>query len=73
MEYDRAVELGKPRLVFFIVHPATLPLVQSRTQMLHYALRGLHPALRLALETIVAFRMPAATKRSRRCGCAQSL
>ncbi len=39
--------------------PATLPLVQSRTHILDYALRGLAPTLREALDHIVAFRMPA--------------
>jgi tetratricopeptide (TPR) repeat protein len=39
--------------------PTSLPLVQSRTQILDYALRGLTKNVREALHTLVGFRMPA--------------
>lgn len=39
--------------------PASLPLVQSRTHILQYALQGLSAEHRQVLHTIVGFRMPA--------------
>jgi hypothetical protein len=39
--------------------PTSLPLVQSRTQILDYALRGLTKNVRKVLCTLVGFRMPA--------------
>jgi tetratricopeptide (TPR) repeat protein len=39
--------------------PTSLPLVQSRTQILDYALRGLTKNVREVLLTLVGFRMPA--------------
>jgi tetratricopeptide (TPR) repeat protein len=39
--------------------PTSLPLVQYRTHILEFALNGLSQATREALNTIVAFRMPA--------------
>lgn len=39
--------------------PTSLPLVQSRTQILDYALRGLIKNVREVLHTLVGFRMPA--------------
>jgi predicted HTH transcriptional regulator len=38
--------------------PTTLPLVQSRTHILHYALAGLDDHVLEVLRTLVAFRMP---------------
>jgi tetratricopeptide (TPR) repeat protein len=40
-------------------NPTSLPLVQSRTQILDYALRGLTKNVREVLNTLVGFRMPA--------------
>jgi tetratricopeptide (TPR) repeat protein len=39
--------------------PASLPLVQSRTHILEYALQGLSAQVRDVLHTLIAFRMPA--------------
>ena len=39
--------------------PTSLPLQQSRTHILHFALQGLTTALRQVTETVAAFRMPA--------------
>jgi hypothetical protein len=39
--------------------PASLPLVQSRTHILEFALRGLSVQVREVLHTLVGFRMPA--------------
>jgi tetratricopeptide (TPR) repeat protein len=39
--------------------PTSLPLVQSRNQILDYALRGLTTNVREVLQTLVGFRMPA--------------
>jgi tetratricopeptide (TPR) repeat protein len=40
--------------------PARLPLVQVRSHVLEFALRGLDQSARAALDTLAAFRMPAA-------------
>jgi hypothetical protein len=39
--------------------PASLPLVQSRTHILQFALEGLSTKVREALHTLIGFRMPA--------------
>lgn len=39
--------------------PTSLPLVQSRTHILEYALKGLSTTVREVLRTLVGFRMPA--------------
>jgi tetratricopeptide (TPR) repeat protein len=39
--------------------PTSLPLVQSRTHILEFALNGLSPSVREVLHTLVGFRMPA--------------
>jgi tetratricopeptide (TPR) repeat protein len=61
--------------------PASLPLVQSRTHILEFALNGLSPKVREVLHTLVGFRMPAsyATLEAllvgpdKACGAAQDL
>ena len=39
--------------------PTSLPLIQSRTHILEFALSGLSPKIREVLHTLVGFRMPA--------------
>src|SRR5262249_38889048 len=39
--------------------PTSLPLVQSRTHILEFALNGLSPQIREVLHTLVGFRLPA--------------
>ena len=61
--------------------PASLPLVQSRTHILEFALRGLTRELREVLHTLVGFRMPASyatleallVGKKKACGSAQEL
>jgi tetratricopeptide (TPR) repeat protein len=61
--------------------PTSLPLVQSRTQILDYALRGLTKSVREVLHTLVGFRMPASyatldallVGRNKACDSAQEL
>lgn len=61
--------------------PTSLPLVQSRTQILDYALRGLTKSVREVLHTLVGFRMPASYATveallvggNKACGSAQEL
>jgi tetratricopeptide (TPR) repeat protein len=61
--------------------PTSLPLVQSRTHILEFALSGLSPKIRVVLHTLVRFLMPAsyATLESllvgpeKACGSAQEL
>jgi tetratricopeptide (TPR) repeat protein len=61
--------------------PISLPLVQSRTHILEFALEGLSPKIRQVLHTLVGFRMPASyatleallVGQNKACGSAQEL